>query len=253
MDAKNADLKLTQALRPPLLRRLKRSNKGKYDYSLVRYMGTKTKVNIICPKHGVFPQRPTTHLEGKGCKQCHKDSLWNTDKFIEAAKKLHKGKYDYSLVVYTNWKAQVSIICPIHGVYPQKACDHLIGKGCSRCINKVSKSETEWLDSLSANIQRQVSIRVISENRPIRVDGFDPKTNTVYEFYGDYWHGNPKVYEPNFINPQVHKTMGELYAKTKKREKAIKKAGYKLITMWGKDWKELKKSNKKLTRKKSPH
>ena len=26
------------------------------------------------------------------------------------------------------------------------------------------------------------------------VDGYDSKTNTIYEFNGDFWHGNPNIY-----------------------------------------------------------
>ena len=43
----------------------------KYDYSLVNYINTKTKVQIICSEHGVFKQRPNTHLEGSGCPICN--------------------------------------------------------------------------------------------------------------------------------------------------------------------------------------
>lgn len=27
-----------------------------------------------------------------------------------------------------------------------------------------------------------------------KVDGFCEQTNTVYEYHGDYWHGNPDIY-----------------------------------------------------------
>ena len=30
--------------------------------------------------------------------------------------------------------------------------------------------------------------------RPYKVDGFDPVTNTVYEFYGCVYHGCPKCF-----------------------------------------------------------
>jgi hypothetical protein len=42
----------------------------KYDYSLVDYSNIKNKIKIICPIHGVFEQRPTNHLMGKGCSIC---------------------------------------------------------------------------------------------------------------------------------------------------------------------------------------
>jgi len=42
----------------------------KYDYSLVEYRNNKTKVKIVCPEHGVFEQRPDSHLNDKGCPKC---------------------------------------------------------------------------------------------------------------------------------------------------------------------------------------
>lgn len=42
----------------------------KYDYSLVNYIDTKTKVKIICPIHGIFEQTPEIHLMHCGCQKC---------------------------------------------------------------------------------------------------------------------------------------------------------------------------------------
>lgn len=41
-----------------------------YDYSLVKYKNAYTKVEIICPEHGVFMVSPNQHLMGKGCPLC---------------------------------------------------------------------------------------------------------------------------------------------------------------------------------------
>ena len=44
----------------------------KYDYSLINYINSQTKVKIICPIHGVFEQRPNDHIIGKqGCPICN--------------------------------------------------------------------------------------------------------------------------------------------------------------------------------------
>lgn len=45
---------------------------NEYDYSQVHYVNAKTKVKIICNKHGAFEQTPTNHLSGKGCSICKK-------------------------------------------------------------------------------------------------------------------------------------------------------------------------------------
>jgi len=41
-----------------------------YDYSNVNYINNKTTVEIICPEHGVFWQRPDHHMAGVGCYEC---------------------------------------------------------------------------------------------------------------------------------------------------------------------------------------
>lgn len=76
----------------------------------------------------------------------------------------------------------------------------------------------------------------INNNR-IKPDAFDPKTNTIYEFYGDFWHGNPNIYKLDDINVANKKTFGELYLATLDREKLIKEAGYNLVSMWESDFK----------------
>lgn len=68
-----------------------------------------------------------------------------------------------------------------------------------------------------------------------KADGYCVETNTVYEFHGDYWHGNPKIYTPEIINEVNGKTMGELYLNTTNKEKYIKELGYTLIVMWEND------------------
>ena len=43
---------------------------NKYQYHLVKYIDSKTPVDIVCPKHGIFQQKPSEHLGGKGCAYC---------------------------------------------------------------------------------------------------------------------------------------------------------------------------------------
>jgi G:T-mismatch repair DNA endonuclease (very short patch repair protein) len=33
-----------------------------------------------------------------------------------------------------------------------------------------------------------------------KVDGFDEKTNTAYQYHGCFWHGCKKCYNQDFIN-----------------------------------------------------
>ena len=39
----------------------------------MEYKGAKTKVKIICPKHGVFEQTPKNHKKGNDCLKCARE------------------------------------------------------------------------------------------------------------------------------------------------------------------------------------
>ncbi|HGX8664189.1 TPA: DUF723 domain-containing protein [Escherichia coli] len=56
-----------------------------------------------------------------------------TEEFIAKARAIHGDKYDYSKVVYKNYSSPVTIICPVHGEFPQRPDNHLMGKGCREC------------------------------------------------------------------------------------------------------------------------
>lgn len=49
---------------------------NKYDYSKVEYVNSKTKVRVICPKHGEFTVTPNAHITGGiGCPLCNRSHL----------------------------------------------------------------------------------------------------------------------------------------------------------------------------------
>lgn len=106
---------------------------NKYNYFLVDYRNVQTKVKIVCPIHGIFEQRPYSHLQGSGCFKCSKNNKLTREKFIERSKQIYNNKYDYSLVEYKNAQTKVIIICPIHGIFEQLPQNHLLGQGCRKC------------------------------------------------------------------------------------------------------------------------
>lgn len=70
----------------------------------------------------------------------------------------------------------------------------------------------------------------------------------MYEFYGDYWHGNPNVYNQNYINKHNKIKFITLFNKTISRENKLKECGYKIISIWEKDFIKLKKKIKEFER-----
>ena len=118
--------------------RANKIHKGRYDYSRVELKNVDTKVEIICPDHGSFLQRPASHLKGFGCGPCGRiataKKLGHTlDRFLEDARLAHGDKYDYSRVEYVNALTNVTIICPKHGAFEQKPANHVREIGCSKC------------------------------------------------------------------------------------------------------------------------
>lgn len=53
-----------------VIKKASKIHNNRYDYSSVNFINTKTKVDIICPKHGIFSQNMSNHFLGKGCPKC---------------------------------------------------------------------------------------------------------------------------------------------------------------------------------------
>lgn len=120
------------------IEKIKLIHGDKYDYSMVEYVNTCTKVIIVCKEHGDFSQTPSNHLMGKGCIKCsYKNAslrnLSTTTEFVKKSQIKHGNKYDYSKVEYVNNKTKVIITCKEHGDFEQKPAQHLSGCGCQTC------------------------------------------------------------------------------------------------------------------------
>lgn len=103
-----------------------------------------------------------------------------------------------------------------------------------KVVKRVRKSKYEkiWLNLLNIND----SIKIKGANCTYIPDGYNSETNTVYEFLGDYWHGNPEVFDLNDINTSCYKTFKELNEKTFERFNEMKILGYKVIYIWENDF-----------------
>lgn len=115
-----------------LLVKLNTIHDNKYEYLLEEVVNSKTKINIVCKHHGIFKQRIDHHLSGSGCPKCVGRNK-NTLELIDNYKKIHKDKYDYSLVTYKNANTKIKIICPNHGVFEITSRQHLKGVNCGSC------------------------------------------------------------------------------------------------------------------------
>ena len=162
------------------LSRSKEKHGDKYDYSKVDYERGNIEVCIICPKHGEFWQRPDKHMKGHGCPKCGNElngfnKRLTTEEFIERAKQVHGNKYDYSKVKYRTTNDYVTIICPKHGDFEQKANVHICGRGCQACNE--------------SGLEREVGL--LLERRGIlfiKQKGFDWLGRKLLDFYIPRYH-----------------------------------------------------------------
>ena len=115
---------------------------NKYGYDNVIYESGDKKVQIFCKKcNKLFEQTPRMHLRGCGCKICgikqsaeKRTTKMTKTEFINLATSIHKNHYDYSNVIFTKLRSEISIICKSCNLtFIQRANNHLSGQGCSRC------------------------------------------------------------------------------------------------------------------------
>ena len=181
--------------RKKLINKLSKLHNNKYDYSLLnendRYF------IIICPTHGKFEQYSFSHISGKGCEKCYKDSIVkDTTSMIKRFKEVHN-KYNYSNSKYINANTKVEIICPTHGSFYQVPYNHYSGKGCKKC--NISKGEAHIINILKKyNIafepQKTFDTLVSNNNRLLKFDFFLPNYNIIIEYNGKQHYESVKFF-----------------------------------------------------------
>ena len=220
---------------------------GRFTYPKIweQYIDIKTNIEMWCTKHElVFWQSFGNHSVKIGCWFCSGVRL-HIDDFIERSKAIHNDKYTYDRLQFDTIRDKTKITCPDHGEFLQAAYIHMKGHGCPQCANtNTSGIEHKWLDSLNVPKElRQAAFKV--NGKLVKADAYDPRTNTIYEFYGDYWHGNPAIFKADRHNKNNGERFGDLYKATIDRETFLKQAGYILGTIWEKDFRALLKQQKK--------
>jgi len=177
--------KLKRLPQNEIMEQFKMVHSNKYDYSQVQYLNSMEKVQIICPEHGPFFQKPNDHKQGIGCPNCNISKPKTQEETIEQFINVHNNKYDYSKVQYINTKTKVQIICPEHGSFFQKPNNHKQGAGCPSCnIN----SKEEFL----INLFKEYNINYLYRDRnlikPLEIDILVPDFDFGIEHNGLAFH-----------------------------------------------------------------
>lgn len=160
----------------------------RYDYSLVEYKDTHSKVTIKCLIHGIFYQSPANHIRGNGCPRCigKKETIID---FFKKANLLHEDKYDYSLVSFKSKQEKIKIICPIHGEFQQRCSHHLSGVGCPKCVGKNKTTEDFINESKKVHGDKYDYSLVRYINDKTRVKIICPKHGVFEQMSGKHLQG----------------------------------------------------------------
>lgn len=171
------------------IKKAKATHGNKYDYSLVEYSTSRTKVKIICAVHGVFEQVPSNHIYQKSdCLEC--SYIFRAEKlktpkqeFINDCIKVHGIIYDYSKVEYKGRHNKIIIICKKHGPFKQTAKHHLNGNGCPYCAGmfggNFKKRKIAGFESFSPKLE-EIGLET-------KRDPKDKDVLNVKCFYCDSW------------------------------------------------------------------
>ena len=173
------------------INKAKKIHGDKYDYSKVNYVNSKTKVCIICPKHGEFWQEPRHHLSKHGCPMCGKENSdrkqsLTLNEFIEKSNQIHNGKYSYDKVNYVNAETKVCIICPKHGEFWQAPHSHLRGQACPKCgrernINSIKITNETFIEKAT-----QIHGGKYDYSKCIYKDS-NTKVKIICPIHGEFW------------------------------------------------------------------
>ena len=202
----------------------KQKHGNKYDYSEVVYVDVHEKVKILCKKknHPSFRLTPYNHANnGIKCPKCEKErqALFHlaqkstTEEWIKKAKALHGDRYDYSLVEYVGRHDPVTIICGVHGPFPQDAGSHINKKdpcGCSLCVDlkdsKGMQKIEKFLIKHKIDFERERTFKTLRRILPLPLDFWLPKRKTVIEFDGEQQKSlSSKPRQNMVINMIIHK------------------------------------------------
>lgn len=168
------------------------------------FAGSEKKVFWKCSKCGYeWEANINSRNSGYGCHRCANRERYTTNSYIQAAKKTHGDKFDYSKTIYVNSKTPIIIICKRHGEFTINPSEHLAGKGCKFCAGQAfHKNEV-----LSVVYPHLVSEWDYDKN--LSEFGITPETAFVRKRVKYYWHcnfGKPHSYQAS-IQDRIKRKM----------------------------------------------
>jgi G:T-mismatch repair DNA endonuclease (very short patch repair protein) len=118
-------------------------------------------------------------------------------------------------------------------------------------IESISKEEKQFFQFLDDHIYKGHLENIFYharrgpcfkfEDSIIIPDIVDNNIKLIIEYYGDFWHTNPRVFDSSYIHPISKLTSEQIWAKDKKRIDYFTSLGYDVKVVWSSEFKDNKK------------
>lgn len=152
----------------------------KYDYSLVNFVSCAKRVKII-HNGAIYEQLPNNHLKYAP----ERRNIRTHEEFVTDASRVHNNKYSYERAVYVKDNRIITITCPLHGDFEQKAGVHLRGSGCRRCSESIGERRVaKVLDEMGLQYKREHIFEDCRNVFYLKYDFYIPSLRTCIEFDG---------------------------------------------------------------------
>lgn len=118
-----------QLTQEEVIARFRAVHGDRYGYELMNYRGKSIPVNIECPIHGIFQQRPEHHWNGRGCRKCASKGI--RERTLIYGVGVNDVDEKTRVKSYAVWKSMLG------RCYDPNNKDHIVYDGCRVC--------NEWL------------------------------------------------------------------------------------------------------------
>lgn len=140
--------------------------------------------------------------------------------------------------------------CGVLRIFKCAKCFDLCICLCTLKIEKI-KTITNLYFSIFQHVRNSLDgeARVLTPAQSYNVDGYHAPSNTVYEYYGCFYHGCRKctpTQRQKKRNCHPDRTIDEVYLATCLKTAILRDAGYTVIEKWGCEFAEQKKTDPEL-------